>query len=273
MSETPAQGALEWWRALSRGQRRTAIALLILIDANLGLLYGLGLLDQFDSISGGKIPNDMVWLLQAIESISGGFFLVKILFDDVAASWSRSIGIALSDGSTVSIQSLYQQADMAAFVAKEKAGSNYIIFDTMLDGQVNRKFDVERSLKAALEYGYINIAFQPQVDLKTGRTTGFESLARWRDPVLGAVSPGEFVTIAEESSLIQVLDREIISKALMSAGTWLAPDQKVSINASARSLNTYEFAHFVLNEVKRSGLNYEQVEVEFTESALIENWD
>jgi hypothetical protein len=96
MSETPAQGALEWWRALSRGQRRTAIALLILIDANLGLLYGLGLLDQFDSISGGKIPNDMVWLLQAVESISGGFFLVKILFDDVAASWSRSIGIALS---------------------------------------------------------------------------------------------------------------------------------------------------------------------------------
>ena len=96
MSETPAQGALEWWRALSRGQRRTAIALLILIDANIGLLYGLGLLDQFDSISGGKIPNDMVWLLQAVESISGGFFLVKILFDDVAASWSRSIGIALS---------------------------------------------------------------------------------------------------------------------------------------------------------------------------------
>ena len=84
------------WHSLSRGQRRTAIALLILIDANIGLLYGSGLLDQFDSISGGKIPNDMVWLLQAIESISGGFFLVKILFDDVAASWPRSIGIALS---------------------------------------------------------------------------------------------------------------------------------------------------------------------------------
>ncbi len=184
-----------------------------------------------------------------------------------------SIGIALSDGTTPSIQSLYQQADMAAFVAKETAGSNYIIFDTMLDGQVNRKFDVERSLKAAIEYGYINVAFQPQVDLKTGRTKGFEALARWRDPVLGAVSPGEFVGVAEESSLIQVLDREIISKALMSAGTWLLRDQRVSINASARSLNTHEFAHFVLNEVKRSGLNYEQVEVEITESALIENWE
>ena len=96
MSEPSVQAALESARALSRGQRRTAIALLILIDANIGLLYGSGLLNQFDSISGGKIPNDMVWLLQTIESISGGFFLVKILFDDVAASWSRSIGIALS---------------------------------------------------------------------------------------------------------------------------------------------------------------------------------
>ena len=90
------------WHSLSRVQRRTAIGLLILIDANIGLLYGSGLLNQFDSISGGKIPNDMVWLLQAIESISGGFFLIKILFDDVAASWSRSIGIALSPHCTSS---------------------------------------------------------------------------------------------------------------------------------------------------------------------------
>ena len=96
MSETPAQGALEWWRALSRGQRRTAIALLILIEANIGLLYGSGLLNLVDSIAGGKIPNDMVWLLQSLESISGGFFLVKILFDDVPAGWPRSISIALS---------------------------------------------------------------------------------------------------------------------------------------------------------------------------------
>ena len=96
MSETSVQAALESARALSRGQRRTAIALLILIEANIGLLYGSGLLNLVDSIAGGKIPNDMVWLLQSLESISGGFFLVKILFDDVPAGWPRSISIALS---------------------------------------------------------------------------------------------------------------------------------------------------------------------------------
>ncbi len=84
------------WNSLSRGSRRTAIALLIIIDANIGLLKGWGLLNLLDSLAGGNVPNDMVWLLQVIESISGGFFLVKILFDDVPGSWPRSIAIALS---------------------------------------------------------------------------------------------------------------------------------------------------------------------------------
>ena len=84
------------WNSLSRGSRRTAIALLIIIDANIGLLKGWGLLNLLDSFAGGNVPNDMVWLLQVIESISGGFFLVKILFDDVPGSWPRSIAIALS---------------------------------------------------------------------------------------------------------------------------------------------------------------------------------
>jgi len=88
---------LSKWNALTQqGQRRTTIALLIILESNLGLLYGWGLLNLIDSLTGGNIPNDMVWLLQVLESISGGFFLVKILFDDVSAGWPRSIAIALS---------------------------------------------------------------------------------------------------------------------------------------------------------------------------------
>ena len=84
------------WNDLSRGQRRTVLALLIILDANMGLLKGWGLLNLVDSLVGGNIPNDMVWLLQVIESISGGFLAVKILFDDVPESWLRSIAIAVS---------------------------------------------------------------------------------------------------------------------------------------------------------------------------------
>ena len=87
---------LSKWNALTQGQRRTTIALLIILESNLGLLYGWGLLNLLDSLLGGNVPNDMVWLLQVLESISGGFFLVKILFDDVSAGWPRSIAISLS---------------------------------------------------------------------------------------------------------------------------------------------------------------------------------
>lgn len=182
-----------------------------------------------------------------------------------------SVGIALSDGSTKSIQSLYQQADMAAFVAKEKPGSNFIVFDKMLDSKTNRKLEVERALKTAIEYKTINVAFQPQVDFRTGTITGFEALARWRDPALGAVPPDEFIQIAEESSLVKVLDRLIIAKALESAGKWLGKSQRVSVNASARSLGAKEFAAFVIKQAQLNGLEPRQVEVEITETSLVQN--
>ena len=191
----------------------------------------------------------------------------------VNVEFDVSIGIALSNGTTKSIQSLYQQADMAAFVAKEKAGSDFIFFDKMLDGRANRKFEVERALKTAIEHRLINVAFQPQVNLRTGAIVAYEALARWSDPALGSVSPAEFIEIAEETSLVLVLDRLIISKALRSAGRWLRSDQRVSVNASARSLNSHEFAAFVINQARRAGLEPSQVEVEITETSLIQNWD
>ena len=86
----------EQWTARSRGERRLVIALAIILDASIGLLYQSGSLNLLDVVVGGKLPNDLVWLLQAVESISGGFFLVKILFDDVPESYARSIGISAS---------------------------------------------------------------------------------------------------------------------------------------------------------------------------------
>ena len=84
------------WNSLSRGRRRFIIAMAIMLDSSLGLLYGFGILNGLDSVIGGRMPNDMVWLLQAVESISGGFFFIKILFDDVKRSTPRTIGIILS---------------------------------------------------------------------------------------------------------------------------------------------------------------------------------
>ena len=84
------------WNSLNRGQRRLIVSLVIMVDAWVGLRYGFGSLNLLDKVLSGGIPNDMVWLLQIVLAISGGFMLIKILFDDVPESSARSIGIACS---------------------------------------------------------------------------------------------------------------------------------------------------------------------------------
>jgi len=183
-----------------------------------------------------------------------------------------SIGIALSDGSDASNGHLYRQADNAAFAAKKLAGSSYLVFNNKIDGQITRQYEVEECLKAAISRRSIGIAFQPQYDLRGGSITSFEALARWKDPLLGKVSPAEFIQVAEKTRLIEILDQQIISTALRNASHWLGAQQKVSVNVSARSLKSPDFAAYVLKHVHRNKLKPSQVEIEITETALIENW-
>ena len=90
------ESAKSAWNSLNRGQRRLIVSLVIMVDAWGGLRYSFGSLNLLDKVLSGGIPNDMVWLLQIVLAISGGFMLIKILFDDVPESSARSIGIACS---------------------------------------------------------------------------------------------------------------------------------------------------------------------------------
>lgn len=184
-----------------------------------------------------------------------------------------SIGIALSDGSDASNEQLYRQADNAAFAAKKIAGSSHLVFNTQIDGQITRQYEVEECLKVAISKRSIGISFQPQYDLRNGSIVSFEALARWKDPLLGKVSPAEFIQVAEKTRLIEVLDQQIISIALRNASQWLGSHQRISVNVSARTLRTTDFAEYVVKHARRNHVKPEQVEIEITETALIENWD
>ncbi|MEO1306075.1 MAG: bifunctional diguanylate cyclase/phosphodiesterase, partial [Pseudomonadota bacterium] len=186
--------------------------------------------------------------------------------------FDASIGIALSDGSETSIDQLYRQADNAAFAAKKLAGSAHLVFNNQIDGQITREYEVEECLKVAIAKRSIGIAFQPQFNLRTGAIVSFEALARWKDPLLGKVSPAEFVQVAEKTRLIEILDLLIVSTALRNAANWLGERQNVSVNVSARTLRSNDFADHVLKHVRRNQLRPEQIEIEITETALIENW-
>lgn len=188
-------------------------------------------------------------------------------------SFSISVGIALSSEHGENIDQLYKQSDTAAFSAKTRRGSQYVFFDTTLEGATTRRFEVEQCLKISIQKKSIDVVFQPQINLVNGSCVGYEALARWNDPLLGNISPGEFIPIAENSSLIEHLDRLIFSKALRQASLWLLRHQRISINVSAKSLNSLQFSEFVLSQIGRTRLKPHNIEIEITETALIENWE
>lgn len=186
--------------------------------------------------------------------------------------FEASVGIAIASESIADVDLLYQQADTALFAAKDVPGANFIVFDSMLDGTATRRFEITQCLKSAVDQRSIKIALQPQIYLDTGSVIGFEALARWNDPLLGKVSPSEFIPIAEQTALIEILDRQVITKALRGASGWLPRHQRIAMNVSARSLNSKDFPEFMISQINRSRILPGQVELEITETALIENW-
>jgi len=184
-----------------------------------------------------------------------------------------SIGLAMSDGTQDSLMQLYRRADNAAFAAKERPGPTVEMFTSALDGQVSRKIEIESGLKTAITNGNIDLVYQPQINLMSREVVGFEALCRWTDSQLGVVSPAEFIDVAERTSLIYGLDRLIIAKALRQASVWINGTKRISLNVSARSLTSTDFADFLLRQIERVKINPQQVEIEITETALIENWD
>lgn len=183
-----------------------------------------------------------------------------------------SIGVSMADDSPDSLLQLYRRADNAAFSAKERSGPSVEMFTAELDGKISRKIEIESGLKTAISNGSIDLVYQPQINLTTREVVGFEALCRWTDQQLGVVSPGEFIDIAERTSLIYGLDRLIIAKALRQSSAWLNGEHRISLNVSARSLTSSDFADFLLRQIERVKLSPQQVEVEITETALIENW-
>ncbi|MEP1144516.1 MAG: EAL domain-containing protein [Henriciella sp.] len=247
---------------------RTFSTRLLRAVSDKGRVFRLGG-DEFAIICDDE-PNSAVLenLAQEIKALSDG--TIPTQAGDI--DFDVSIGIALSDGSDSSNSNLYRQADNAAFAAKKLAGSSYLVFNNQIDGQITRQYEVEECLKAAISRRSIGIAFQPQYDLRGGNITSFEALARWKDPLLGKVSPAEFIQVAEKTRLIEILDQQIMSTALRNASHWLGAQQRVSVNVSARSLKSPDFAAYVLKHVHRNKLKPSQVEIEITETALIENW-
>lgn len=184
---------------------------------------------------------------------------------------SASLGIALCPQHGMDTRTLVTHADSAMYSAK-RAGNNYEIF-TPEGAPVTRPVQIGSRLEEALEKDELTLHYQPKVKLLSGELVGMEALVRWNSPVLGDVSPGEFIPLAERTTVIHPLTTRVLTLALDQQRDWLGAglDLSLAVNLSARALDDDELPIRVLSMLAERGLAPQRLTLEVTETALMDN--
>lgn len=199
--------------------------------------------------------------------------LRPFVLDGMGLSIQCSIGVALypQDGKT--LDELIKQADTAMYQVKERGRGNYGYYQPQMNEHLLARMKLEHAMRQALGQQRMQVHYQPQVDMETGRITGAEALLRWTDPELGSVSPGVFIPLAEESGYIVTLGAWVLEQAVQEAVRWMQAGTPiaVSVNVSARELHQPDFVERLARLLQTHGLPPELLELELTESILLQD--
>ncbi len=170
-----------------------------------------------------------------------------------------------------------RDADVALYQAKGGGKHRVELFSERTRASLVRRLEIEQELRHAVDSGSLEVRFQPQVDLGSGRLVGFEALARWSHPGLGAVPAGEFVSVAEERGLIIALGGLVLDRVCTQLAEWRrtlpVPSLSATVNVSAHQLSDPGFEQRVLRAVEASGVDPTALCLEVTESALLGTGD
>jgi diguanylate cyclase (GGDEF)-like protein/PAS domain S-box-containing protein len=205
--------------------------------------------------------------------------ILDILSEPLALS-GREIPVAASIGIAVCPpsggESLLKDADAAMYRAKQQGrGRNtYEFYTEEMNVQAAERMALVGSLRQALERGEFLLHYQPQVELVAGRIVGAEALLRWRHPERGIVSPGEFVPVLEETGLIEEVGEWVLQTACAQSRAWKdagLPPVRMAVNLSARQFRRGDLAGSVVRTLLRNGLERGCLELEITESLLMDD--
>jgi diguanylate cyclase (GGDEF)-like protein len=187
-----------------------------------------------------------------------------------------SIGVAVSPWDGADADTLLKHADTAMYQAKAAGRNTYQVFDSGMSARARLRFALEDSLRAAVDLGRLAVHYQPKLDMATGNIVGVEALARWRHPSLGFIPPWAFIPLAEETSLVATLGEWVLDAACRQAQGWQdqgLPAIPVAVNLSPRQFAHQPVVEMVTTVLKRTGLDPSLLELEVTESVLMERVD
>ena len=191
---------------------------------------------------------------------------------------TASIGIALSATGYENPDDILRDADTAMYRAKDGGKARYALFDTTMHSRAVARLRLENDLRRAIEREEFRVAYQPIIDLETGRLVGFEALARWKHPERGIISPAEFIPLAEETGLIVQVGLQVLEESCRQMREWqlASPSDAgltVSVNLSAKQLAQPDLVEQIKQVLHRTGLDPRRLKLEITESVVMENAD
>jgi diguanylate cyclase (GGDEF)-like protein/PAS domain S-box-containing protein len=187
---------------------------------------------------------------------------------------TTSIGIALfpSDGDTA--EALLANADHAMYRAKDSGRNSYQMFTTAMNSRALERLSLESDLRHAMDRGELELYYQPQINIASGRVTGVEALLRWNRPGFGVVGPADFIPIAEETQLIVPIGEWVLREACRQAVEWQGNHPsglRMAVNLSPRQFQHSDLPLVIASALELSGLAPRDLELEITESLAMQN--
>ena len=203
--------------------------------------------------------------LRIISAIAAPFDL-----DGVEANVGTSIGIAMAPEHGTEPEVLLKQADLALYNVKASGRNDFRIYDAAMLESATTQLSAESELRDAIAHGQFELNYQPVVDVKSRQICGVEALIRWRHPLKGLIGPDEFISLAESSGLIVPIGEWILQRACNDAAAW--PSHiKLAINISAVQFKRGNLFEVILCALVESGLSPERLELEVTETWLLDD--
>jgi diguanylate cyclase (GGDEF)-like protein/PAS domain S-box-containing protein len=181
-----------------------------------------------------------------------------------------SIGIALAPNDGTDAEQLLKSADLALCGAKSEGRGTYRFFEPDMDARMKRRRDLEVDLRKALVDGEFELYYQPIVSVQDSEVRCCEALLRWHHPELGMIPPAEFVPVAEETGLMVPIGQWVLRQACVDAAVWPS-GIRVAVNVSAVQLKNETWSQIVVGALAGSGLSPRRLELEITESVLMQN--
>jgi diguanylate cyclase (GGDEF)-like protein len=187
---------------------------------------------------------------------------------------TTSIGVSIYPNDGEDAESLIKNADIALYKAKEEGRNTYQLFTSTMNESAVKRISIENKLRGAIAKEEFVLHYQPQLDTNTNEVVGVEALLRWQDPESGLIPPGDFIPIAEDTGLIIPIGDWVLRTACAQNKVWQEKDFEpltMSVNVSLRQFKQKDFVSIVKNILKETNLNPQFLELELTESILMDD--